>query len=137
MVEELHIARKPADIGFYSGLVVCQVLKLLAHHSGLTKHVFSDAASKIAGRTVLYRAASDNLPLGPLIRSVCEPRPRLMHAHPNSGYRFSKDRLGRKPIILSGLTGVALATAGFGLSTTFWQALVFRAMAGGLTGNIA
>ncbi|KAG8847042.1 hypothetical protein FRB96_001692 [Tulasnella sp. 330] len=47
------------------------------------------------------------------------------------------DRIGRRPVIISGLTGVALASLCFGLSTSFWQVLAFRAMAGGLTGNVA
>ncbi|KAG9034984.1 hypothetical protein FRB95_012274 [Tulasnella sp. JGI-2019a] len=47
------------------------------------------------------------------------------------------DRIGRRPIIISGLSGVALASLCFGLSTSFWQVVFFRAMAGGLTGNVA
>ncbi|KAG8888161.1 hypothetical protein FRB98_008270 [Tulasnella sp. 332] len=47
------------------------------------------------------------------------------------------DRIGRRPVIVFGLSGVALASLCFGLSTSFWQILASRAMAGGLSGNIA
>ncbi|KAG8906020.1 hypothetical protein FRB99_007752 [Tulasnella sp. 403] len=47
------------------------------------------------------------------------------------------DRVGRKPIILTGLAGVSLASTCFGLSTRFYQLLVARAMAGALSGNVA
>lgn len=50
---------------------------------------------------------------------------------------FGLDRIGRKPVIVSGLAGVALASLCFGMSSTFWQVLLFRALAGGLTGNVA
>lgn len=40
-------------------------------------------------------------------------------------------------MMLIGLSGVGLASFGFGLSTSFWQVLFFRALAGGLTGNAA
>ncbi|KAG9006934.1 hypothetical protein FRB94_014769 [Tulasnella sp. JGI-2019a] len=47
------------------------------------------------------------------------------------------DRVGRKPVVMCGLFGVAIASSCFGLSTKLWHMLVFRAMAGGLTGNVA
>ncbi|KAG9001956.1 hypothetical protein FRB93_011928 [Tulasnella sp. JGI-2019a] len=87
MVEELHVTKKSADIGFYSGLV--------------------DGLFACAQLLTIFQWG-----------------------------RLS-DRIGRKPVIISGLTGVALASSCFGLSTKFWHTLVFRAMAGGLTGNVA
>ncbi|KAF9048820.1 member of major facilitator superfamily multidrug-resistance, DHA1 sub-family [Panaeolus papilionaceus] len=49
--------------------------------------------------------------------------------------RFS-DRIGRKPIILSGLFGLSLSMFCFGLSTTYWGAVFSRALNGALNGNI-
>lgn len=47
------------------------------------------------------------------------------------------DRIGRKPVILIGLSGVAVSTLLFGLSRTFWWAVISRSMAGALSGNAA
>ncbi|KAF7984626.1 hypothetical protein HWV62_12847 [Athelia sp. TMB] len=54
-------------------------------------------------------------------------------------YHFAKlsDRIGRRPIILCGVTGVALSTFLFGLSTSLPMMLVFRALAGLSSGNAA
>ena len=46
------------------------------------------------------------------------------------------DRNGRKPVLLIGLLGTAISCVGFGLSTTFWQAITFRIIGGALNGNI-
>ncbi|KAG9035187.1 hypothetical protein FRB95_011921 [Tulasnella sp. JGI-2019a] len=47
------------------------------------------------------------------------------------------DRIGRRPVVMCGLAGGAIASSCFGLSTNIWHMLIFRAMAGGLTGNVA
>lgn len=47
------------------------------------------------------------------------------------------DRIGRKPVILIGLSGVVVSTLLFGLSRTFWWAVISRSMAGALSGNAA
>ncbi|SPO28813.1 uncharacterized protein UTRI_05126_B [Ustilago trichophora] len=47
------------------------------------------------------------------------------------------DRIGRKPVLLMGLTGVACSAILFGLSQTFWWAVAARAMAGATNGNVA
>jgi len=44
--------------------------------------------------------------------------------------------IGRKRVLLIGLTGTAIASIGVGFSRTFYQALFFRALAGALNGNI-
>lgn len=44
--------------------------------------------------------------------------------------------IGRKNVLLIGLTGTAIASIGVGFSKTFYQALFFRALAGCLNGNI-
>ncbi|KAG8897002.1 hypothetical protein FRB99_008519, partial [Tulasnella sp. 403] len=46
-------------------------------------------------------------------------------------------RIGRKPVVITGLAGVAVASFCFGLSPSFWQILLSRAIAGGLSGNVA
>lgn len=46
------------------------------------------------------------------------------------------DAGGRKRVLLVGLTGTTISCIGFGLSTSFWQALCFRMVAGALNGNV-
>src|SRR5947208_2082696 len=38
------------------------------------------------------------------------------------------DRFGRKPVLVSSLTGVAMATSIFGLSKAIWQMILFRCL---------
>jgi hypothetical protein len=45
-------------------------------------------------------------------------------------------RLGRKKVLLIGLIGTGLSCLGFGFSTKFWQALVFRLLGGMTNGNV-
>ncbi len=45
-------------------------------------------------------------------------------------------RVGRKTVLIIGLAGTSLSCLGFGFSTTFWQALVFRTLGGATNGNI-
>ncbi|KAH6674333.1 major facilitator superfamily domain-containing protein [Halenospora varia] len=49
--------------------------------------------------------------------------------------RMSDDR-GRKSVILFGLSGAMMSCIGFGFSSTFTQALVFRSLGGALNGNV-
>lgn len=44
--------------------------------------------------------------------------------------------IGRKKVLLVGLTGTAIASIGVGFSKSFYQAFFFRALAGALNGNI-
>lgn len=46
------------------------------------------------------------------------------------------DRLGRKPVLLSGCFGTMLSLLLVGLAPNFWVALVGRALGGALNGNI-
>ncbi|RXW25532.1 hypothetical protein EST38_g337 [Candolleomyces aberdarensis] len=46
------------------------------------------------------------------------------------------DFLGRKPVLLLGPLGLSFAMLGFGLSTTFWPLVFFRAFQGLFNGNI-
>ncbi|EHY51962.1 hypothetical protein HRR83_003476 [Exophiala dermatitidis] len=46
------------------------------------------------------------------------------------------DYWGRKPVLVSSLSGVAVATAIFGLSKTIWQMILFRCFAGIFAGTI-
>ncbi|KAI9744021.1 MAG: hypothetical protein M1818_002755 [Claussenomyces sp. TS43310] len=43
---------------------------------------------------------------------------------------------GRKKVLLVGLTGTLVSSVGFGFSQTYWQALIFRTVGGGLNGNV-
>ena len=45
-------------------------------------------------------------------------------------------RCGRKTVLLCGLFGTAISCVGFGFSTTFWQALMFRTFGGITNGNV-
>ncbi|KAM7221353.1 MFS general substrate transporter [Rhypophila decipiens] len=45
-------------------------------------------------------------------------------------------RFGRKTVLLIGLGGTLLSCLGFGFSTSFWQALIFRSIGGLTNGNV-
>lgn len=45
-------------------------------------------------------------------------------------------RFGRKTVVLIGLTGTMISCLGFGFSTSFWQALLFRSLGGVTNGNV-
>lgn len=47
------------------------------------------------------------------------------------------DRIGRKPIILLGLTGTAISSLMLGFSKNYWFALLARLVGGLLNGNVA
>ncbi|KAJ5094650.1 hypothetical protein N7456_010511 [Penicillium angulare] len=47
------------------------------------------------------------------------------------------DKIGRKPVVLAGLVGVALSSLIFGVATNYWVAFTARALGGLLNGNIA
>ncbi|KAI0453523.1 major facilitator superfamily transporter [Xylaria acuta] len=46
------------------------------------------------------------------------------------------DRLGRKPVLVVSLFGVAIATSLFGMARTIWQMVLFRCAAGVFAGSI-
>ncbi|KAJ8595483.1 MFS general substrate transporter, partial [Rhizopogon salebrosus TDB-379] len=46
------------------------------------------------------------------------------------------DRIGRKPVLLVGLSGTCISMLCFGLSTNFWSLVVSRIVCGVLNGNI-
>jgi len=46
------------------------------------------------------------------------------------------DRFGRKPILITSQLGIAICTVLFGLSTTVWQMLLFRCLAGVFSGSV-
>ncbi|KAG2364848.1 major facilitator superfamily domain-containing protein [Suillus spraguei] len=47
------------------------------------------------------------------------------------------DRIGRKPVLLMGLSGTCISMLCFGLSTTFWGLVISRCMCGVLNGNVS
>jgi len=47
------------------------------------------------------------------------------------------DRIGRRPVLLFGLSGVIFSTILFGFSRSFWMLLFARALSGVLNGNAA
>jgi MFS family permease len=50
---------------------------------------------------------------------------------------YASDKLGRKPIVLFGLVGVAISCVMFGLAKSFTVALIARLIGGMLNGNVA
>ncbi|KAG2153184.1 major facilitator superfamily domain-containing protein [Suillus clintonianus] len=46
------------------------------------------------------------------------------------------DRIGRKPVLVIGLSGGCISMLCFGLSTTFWSLVISRCMSGFLNGNV-
>ncbi|KAL7907030.1 major facilitator superfamily domain-containing protein [Trichoderma velutinum] len=53
------------------------------------------------------------------------------------GRLADSERIGRKNVIFFGLLGTCLSCLGFGFSTSFSQALMFRTLGGCLNGNVA
>lgn len=51
-------------------------------------------------------------------------------------YGRLSDRIGRRPVLMFGLFGLALSIFSFGLSKAFWQLVLTRALAGALNGNV-
>ncbi|KAG6810468.1 hypothetical protein H0H92_011732 [Tricholoma furcatifolium] len=47
------------------------------------------------------------------------------------------DRVGRKPVILVGLTGITVSSLSFGLSKTLWGLILSRCLCGALNGNVS
>ncbi|GAA5865394.1 hypothetical protein JCM3774_005622 [Rhodotorula dairenensis] len=47
------------------------------------------------------------------------------------------DRIGRKPVLIIGLTGVTVSIVSFGMSKAFWMLVVSRCFGGALNGNVA
>ena len=50
-------------------------------------------------------------------------------------YGRAADRLGRKPVLVFSLSGIALATAMFGMSQHLWQMIACRCLAGTFAGS--
>ncbi|PBP26011.1 major facilitator superfamily transporter [Diplocarpon rosae] len=48
----------------------------------------------------------------------------------------ASDRVGRKPVLVFSMAGVAVGTALFGLSKTIWQMVLFRCCAGVFSGTV-
>lgn len=51
-------------------------------------------------------------------------------------YGRAADRLGRKPVLIFSLTGIAFATAGFGMAQTLWGMILLRCTAGVFAGSV-
>jgi MFS family permease len=52
------------------------------------------------------------------------------------GWGRIADRIGRKPVLVFSLVGVAVASAMFGLAKHVWQMIVLRCVAGMFAGSI-
>ncbi|TDL24544.1 MFS general substrate transporter [Rickenella mellea] len=87
MMEDLKVAEKPSNIGYYSGLI--------------------DSTF-----------------------AICELATTFQWG------RLS-DRIGRKPVLLIGLTGLTVSTTLFGFSASFLWAVATRCIAGALSANVA
>ncbi|KAJ3843657.1 major facilitator superfamily domain-containing protein [Lentinula raphanica] len=49
---------------------------------------------------------------------------------------MASDRFGRRPVLLIGPLGLFFGAIGFGLSTSFWQLVMYRSIQGAFNGNI-
>lgn len=61
----------------------------------------------------------------------------VAEATTSMGWGALSDRVGRKPIVLSGLVGVALSSLTFGLAKSYWVAFAARLLGGALNGNVS
>ncbi|GAB1316215.1 hypothetical protein MFIFM68171_06425 [Madurella fahalii] len=52
------------------------------------------------------------------------------------GQVADSSRFGRKTVLMIGLAGTMISCLGFGFSTSFWQALMFRSIGGMTNGNV-
>jgi MFS family permease len=46
------------------------------------------------------------------------------------------DRYGRKPVLISSLVGLTVTVTLFGTSSTVWQMIIFRSLAGLFSGSV-
>ncbi|TDZ41482.1 putative membrane protein [Colletotrichum trifolii] len=53
------------------------------------------------------------------------------------GWGALSDRVGRKPVVLFGLVGVAISSLIFGMAKSYWVALLARFIGGALNGNVS
>ena len=61
----------------------------------------------------------------------------LAEALTSMGWGILSDRIGRKPVVLFGLVGVAISSLIFGLAKSYWVALLARFVGGALNGNVS
>ncbi|KAF5680044.1 tetracycline resistance protein [Fusarium heterosporum] len=61
----------------------------------------------------------------------------IAEALTSMGWGVLSDRVGRKPVVLFGLVGVALSSLIFGLAKSYWVALLARFVGGALNGNVS
>ncbi|KAI2640154.1 major facilitator superfamily domain-containing protein [Xylaria nigripes] len=80
-----------------------------------------------------------------LSASVISQRAGILHASFTAAQFFTamfwgrvadSKRVGRKTVILIGLLGTLISCLGFGFSTSFYQALLFRCLGGIMNGNV-
>lgn len=67
--------------------------------------------------------------------------PYFAHLRPGRHRRYFwgtlSDKIGRRPILLVGLASNAVVGTMFGTSQGLWQAILWRGLNGGMSGNIA
>lgn len=117
---DLHVTNDPKQIGFYSGLVVRSISFFVY---GVTDSPVGKYIRCISARVYILSVQA--------FRSAEVPLPTIL----SSSKIYTLDRIGRRPVILWGNAGVAIATFLFGLSKNLPTMLAFRAMAGLCSGN--
>jgi len=127
-LEDLHVTDDPSKLGYWAGIIV---RKLRVHFAmfetdDLTHFTFS-------GIALCFHDVRNCSRLGTTFRSdrqVCSiPR--------SCPFADVFSRLGRKPVLLIGLTGVTISIIAFGLSKSFTALIVSRCIGGALNGNVA
>jgi MFS family permease len=109
-MSSLHVTDDPSKIGFFSGLVVSAGSNFLGVHLMLALQESTFAISQLCA---IYHWAKMS---GTLIRST-------LYIHLNI---FPVDKIGRRPVILAGATGITITTLLFGLCRSLPTVLVVR-----------
>lgn len=91
MVSELGVTDNPDKVGFYSGLVVCEA----------SLQPFWDRSAEASGIGIRVCAVLHSVPLGEALRVSIELAA--------SCQTYTASRIGRKPVIIIGLVGVAIS----------------------------
>ena len=126
-LEDLRVTDDPSKLGYWAGIIVrnCRVHRCFCETNELLQFP--------PGIALCFHDVRNCSRLGTTFRSdrqVCSiPR--------SCPFADVFSRLGRKPVLLIGLTGVTISIIAFGLSKSFTALIVSRCIGGALNGNVA
>ena len=110
-MSDLHLTDDPSRVGFYSGLVV-RCIPICASH--------------ISVLTFLRKVPSHSPNLPPYTSGLASLVGLLLSQPAHRALTFLLDVIGRRPVILVGILGTAVATLTFGLSKSLAAVLITR-----------